>query len=596
MAISVYCNCGNALQVSAELAGRKIRCKACGEVLRIPAVPLGESAEEESARDEYEVVGEQATSRTCPSCGATASVEDTACLACGAPLGPDLSLGPLDAVPRPVLVGGLAVVALLVVVGLLRWAWISTRPGAHVGDGLALLNAGDPRGAEREFKAALDYDPRHGDAVVGLAKVGVAAKDGSLLRRYAPDAIELIVDGEERAAVQIAFAWSLLSDRDAGRAAEQAERAHQSDPRLEAEAQAVLGLVALQEGDAERAFEHLEQAQRGRFKDVRVSRALAELYRDRGRTVDARTAVEEAVSLARDDIELWLLVADLRRATGDRDAERQALGEAIRLDPHRAESRSRMAEALLAAERLDAALEEAREAASLAPGSQAARVAVGRILLARGEAQAAREQLEEAVKLGTDWEAEFLLGEALVLTGQVPQGLQRIQSALARERERTDAHIAAARLAMEHDEVQIAAKVLGRALEGAPEHYDARVLLAEALAKAPLGRRRHDEAIRDNLGQAIRVAPARREAPLALGLHLFETLRPEEAMDAFAKGLEHHPRDAELLYYKGWAAIRARAWDPAIDALEACKRVDSTFRDVDDKLLQAREGKFYERR
>ncbi|MBI3821807.1 MAG: hypothetical protein HY289_03900 [Planctomycetes bacterium] len=36
MAIPFYCDCGRAMRVKDELAGRKIRCPACGEVLTVP--------------------------------------------------------------------------------------------------------------------------------------------------------------------------------------------------------------------------------------------------------------------------------------------------------------------------------------------------------------------------------------------------------------------------------------------------------------------------------------------------------------------------------------------------------------------------------
>lgn len=592
MPISVFCNCGNALQVSADLAGRKIRCKACNEVLRIPAVPLAPPAEPESGADEYEVVTDTGPARTCPACGVAAAAEDTACLACGEPLSGG---GPLGGVPRPVLLGAVALVALLVLGGLGRWAWLATRPGAWVGEGVRKLNEGsDLRGAEQAFKRALDYAPRHPDAIVGLARVGIAARDGSLVRRYAPDAIELLGDPQERAAVELAFAWSLLDERAADRARELAEQARADDPRLESESWAVTGLAALLEEERDAAFEALERADQGTFEDARVSRALAELYHDRGRAVDARTAVEEALKLERSDPELWLLAATLRGETGDRAAERDALGEAIRLAPTEPRAHLRLAEAHLADGDLDRALEAARRAAELAPQDQAARVAVGRVLLAREEHAQARDELTEAVKLGPSWEAEYLLGRALVLTGDVQGGLRRVQAALAQERERAQPWLEAARLALDNGESQTAAKIAERAVELWPDDYDARLIFADALARTPLGRRRHDEQLRAQLEVAIKLDPKRREAPLALGLQLFEQLRPEDAMAAFSRGLEHNPRDAELLYYKGWAAIRARAWDEAIEALEACKRVDPGFRDVEDQLLQAREGKFYE--
>jgi hypothetical protein len=130
MAIQVFCSCGNSLSVGVELAGKKVRCKACSEVLRIPEVPLDESAEEEptSGPDDYEVVATEAVSITCPSCGATASPEDTACLACGSDIEAGGGLGALSKVPRPVLLGAVGLVAFLILGFAAKAAWTATRP------------------------------------------------------------------------------------------------------------------------------------------------------------------------------------------------------------------------------------------------------------------------------------------------------------------------------------------------------------------------------------------------------------------------------------------------------------------------------------
>jgi hypothetical protein len=47
MPIAARCRCGRAIRVKDELAGRRIRCPECSEVLRVP-VPEAEIAEEDS--------------------------------------------------------------------------------------------------------------------------------------------------------------------------------------------------------------------------------------------------------------------------------------------------------------------------------------------------------------------------------------------------------------------------------------------------------------------------------------------------------------------------------------------------------------------
>ena len=600
MAIEVYCNCGSALSVSPALGGKKVRCKACGDVLQIPTVPMDESAEapapaprKETSPSDYEVVSEEVTSVICPGCGATASSEDTACLACGEELSSG-ALGSLSKVPRPVLFGGVALVGVLLLGFVGHWVWTATRPGSHASSGLALLNRGDLKEAEREFKLALGYAADHPEATIGLALVGVERTDSGLIRRYAPPAIDLIRDDRERARVRLAYAWLLLEEKDVLRARNQAIDARAEDPTAEGPVHAIIGLAALQAGQAEEALTELEAADQARFEDVRVYRELARLKRDRGMDVEARTAAEKAVKLAPEDAPLWLLLADLRGATGDAAGVEQALARVIELEPKNPGAHRRLSQVHLDAGQLAAALKSAERAAELDPQGQEAQLAVGRILLAQGEPQRARKQLEKAQGLGSSWEAEFLLGKAEALTGDATAGMRRIQGALTKRREDVDLHLEAARIALESGQAAPGAVILERLVADTPKNYDARVLLAEALARREHGRQRHDADIRRHLQAALDLDGKRREAPLALGLHLFESLQPEPAIEVFAQGLEHNPQDMELLYYKGWAAMRARRWDEAIEALEACAARNLGFRDVKVKLQEAKEGRFYD--
>ena len=108
MAIQVFCQCGASLSVPPAHAGKKVKCKGCGTVLKIPAMPGGDApppadkpaaaapdkpkapdkpAEkpqvEEFVVPEYEEVKAHEKPRVCPACGANAAPGDSACLACG---------------------------------------------------------------------------------------------------------------------------------------------------------------------------------------------------------------------------------------------------------------------------------------------------------------------------------------------------------------------------------------------------------------------------------------------------------------------------------------------------------------------------------
>jgi tetratricopeptide (TPR) repeat protein len=597
MAIQVYCNCGNSLSVGAELAGKKIRCKACGDVLKIPAVPMDESAEEEptSGPDDYEVVGAETTSRTCGSCGATAAPNDTACLACGAELaggGPAI----LEKVPRQVLLGGVALVLLIVLGVVGKTVWTATRPGAHAQAGLELLNSEDYAGARKEFKAALGYDKEHPASLVGMAMVGVAAKDSALLRKYAPKVLKrgLIEDEGEEVRLRLAYGWQLLEEKKFLKAHNQAVEA-ESLESAKGEARAIIGLAALAGGKKDDAYAALQAASAARFENPQVFRELAKLHRDAGKIDEARNAGERAVKLAPEDAELWLLLASLRELAGDGQGVADALKKAVEHDPKNAQALARLSEVQLENGDSDAALASAQSAAEIAGEDPLVLVALGRVQLAKGQPGEAMEPLKKALQHKAGWEAEFLLGRAELETGDVARGLKTIGGALSRRPDDVALRLKAARIALSASQGDKAAAFLAPAIKSAPKHYDVRVLMAESLARMALGHQKHDRDIRTHLTEALELDPKRHEAPIALSRHYLELLEPQEALEAAERGLQHNERDKELLYLKGSACIGIRKWDEAIRALEACQRVDPNFEDVKEKLEEAQEGKFYDR-
>src|SRR5438132_7523095 len=116
MAIEVHCDCGNVYSVGPELSGKKLRCKTCNVVLKVPLVPLGDSRETVPPSMEYEVLkeGESTASVICATCGSPGKPGDAVCLSCGAPLGAGAP-GLLERVPKPVILGAVGAILLGVV-------------------------------------------------------------------------------------------------------------------------------------------------------------------------------------------------------------------------------------------------------------------------------------------------------------------------------------------------------------------------------------------------------------------------------------------------------------------------------------------------
>lgn len=613
MAIQVYCECGNAMSVRPELGGKKVKCKACGSVLRIPEVPLDESAEApppkasppvklaesgaapaavEEFTPDYEEVREGEAQRSCAACGAHCAPTDSACLACGAELG-GASGGLLAKVPRPVLFAVAAVVG-FGALGLVGHSlWNASRPASYSRDGLSLLNAGDTNGARAAFEAALGYDPGYGEAILGLAEVGVASKDPRLIDRYGPKAIDVATDPHQRGRLRLAIARTRLEGGDYKAARNHAVDAKDDDPDLASAARGVIGLSALLAGQEDEALAELRFAASQRTDEPRVYRELAGLLLKRGEWVEARTNAEQCAKLVDDDPKLWLTLADLRQHTQDQPGAKQALERVIQLDEANAQAHSRLSGILLQEGALDAALKSSERACELAPDDIEARVAMGRILLALERPKAAQDELEKALKLGSSWEAEFLLGRALLGTGDPTGGGRRLQTALDKRPDDLDLHLEAARLAIAANAGPLAAGCLQRVLSRHDGNYDVHLLMAKALSAQDGGRVRNDAQIQEHLRRCIDIDRDRRDAPAMLGAYLLEKLESDAAIEVLEAALQRNAQDKELLFLQGRACIRAKRWDDAIKALETLKTLDRGYPDLDQWLRRAHEGKFY---
>ena len=605
MAIQVYCNCGNPLIVPTDLAGRKVKCKVCQTVLKIPdatpgAAPEDNEAEKLSQSGEYEVVGEDAIQLSCPSCGALAAPEDTACLSCGADLGGGGRRGGGVKLSLPSLGGGklpkpaMGAVAGLVVVGVLGFGayqlYQLSRPGSLASDGFAALARGDHRAARQAFQEALTYDAQHDEAQIGMAEVAVAEQKDGDIRRFVPNAVKAIPDARRRAPLRLALAWVFLADERFRDAYNEAIEAQDDDPTLSG-VDDVRGLAMVGLEEADDAYDVLKAASRQGSKDYRVHFALAQLQREREEWSAAQTSAERAAELRDDDPEIWWLLAELLEQNRRNDAAKRALKTLIELQPENAAAHSRLSGLHLADNQYDEALAASKQAQALDPNDLETAISVGRILLAQEKYAEAQTELTRAMNIGESWRCEFLLAEALLYGGDTNNAARRFQAALDKRPEDMVLHMKAARLALEHgmhDKAQAWSKlVVGN--EG--ENFDAHLLYARALAAQD--RTRNSTKIIQHLETAMSLAPENGMAPLELGQHFMELVKPEEALLAFDKGLEASPSDKELLYWKGRACIRTKSWDAAVETLERLKRLSPSYKDVDNWLRRAEEGRFY---
>jgi tetratricopeptide (TPR) repeat protein len=605
MPIEVHCDCGKVYDVGPEMSGKKLRCKACGIVLKVPLVPLEESAEvppggaSSSNKADFEVVPPGTEPEpppvSCPACGSPSKKGDTVCLACGAELG---TSGPalLEKVPRPVLIGGGAFVLVLIVALIIGKVWYGTRDAHFTELGWDKLKT-DPRAARAEFEKALKYNAAYVDAHLGLVEVGTQLKDWRLVESSASSAARLMPSGTRRAATRITLARALIELKQPSRARDAARAAVEDDATVDG-AEELIGLAALDMGEKDAAEEKLKAAQSRGSKDPRVYRGLARLAVEKKDYESASTFIFKAADCAQDDAQLWLEAARIQGLAGkDRAAQKASLAKAAKADPKSAEIQLMIARICLEEKDWEQAKAYAETVKGLAPEAAGGPAALGEALLEMGNAALAKPELEQALKLGKPGpdddvlsRAELLLGRALIQLGDKGPGLERLERALRKRDKDLKAHLDVGDLALSIGKPDVAARVLDGALRIDPKCYEAHISLARALARLEGGRKSSAGRISDLLKDAIAVDPKRLEAYLELGQNWDALGDYARAIEAYEAGIKQFPKEPELWYQLGRACNRARSWDKAIDAFQNA----GDYKDSKDQLIQAKDKKRFE--
>lgn len=539
----------------------------------------------------------EAETLTCAECGAENAPDAQACLACGADV--EAVSGPLAKIPPTALLGGAALILLIVLGVLARTLYMKSRPSSHTQAGLNYLEAGDHGKAKAEFKAALKYDGRYEQAIIGMARVAAATDDAALIGKFAKPAIAALDKGSLRAQIRVAYAWKLLDEDKAREANNEAIDALEDDDAV-AGADALRGLSALKMSppQEEDALLYLKKAAGRESKRPAVYSELSKLLLAREDFEAGEEITQKGIDLGEAGVELWLLLASHRRGRENAKGVRTALEKALEIDDQRADIHSRLSRVCLELKDPAGALKHARVAAKIAPEDSDAQLALGRILLENGKPLNARKALEKAQRLrksdkGEDsWEVDYLLGKSQSLTKEATKGVRAMIKALkGREKDRPDLVEETARIGVKA-ESRDAEGFLRDMVKSFPESYELNFLYAKIQAGARNAKGKEKE-IRRLLAQCIKLDPSRRDAPLLLGNFYLELGKTSEAIAAWDKALEHHEKDPELLRAKGKAALSAELWDPAIDAFERLLKVLPSDNEAKAGLKQAQDGKFF---
>lgn len=604
MPIDVHCDCGNVFSVGLELSGKKLRCKTCAVVLKVPLVPIEDSSEHGPPSMEYEVIKDEPAAASCPTCGAINKAGEAACLSCGTELGP-AAPGLLEKVPRPVLIAVVSLV-LALVLGVVGYKlYRSSKLSGLLATGRRKLDAGDLKAARLAFEELLREDRDNLPAVEGLVQTGLAGNDWKLVKQYGNQLIAKLPKGERRARARLDLGRAQLETQDYAAAAKSAKDAQAEDSRIDG-ADDVLGLALVGANELIEAQEVLKRAATSGSRDARVFLALAKLLEPTN-VAEARAWADKATAYAGKDASIWLECARFREKAGDPSGARGALEKACEADPKSGAARIRLALSFIAARDFAQALASAKIAKDLAPDDALGARALGQALLETGDAKEARVELERAEKLAPeDPLPSFLLGKALIRTNDIGGGVDRLEKAMRKQEKDALAWLDAGKIILlEAKQPERASQFLDKALALEPRPGDAeskktfaqvRVLLARAFAQIPDGRSKNARRIEELLQKAVEQDPARKEAHLELGLHLEALEKPRAALEALEKGLEALPDDDDLLYRAGVAGIKTAgsAYKNAVAHLSKLVKKNPGYPDAKKKLEVAERGLEFE--
>jgi tetratricopeptide (TPR) repeat protein len=245
---------------------------------------------------------------------------------------------------------------------------------------------------------------------------------------------------------------------------------------------------------------------------------------------EARSLLEEACELDREDAQAWRLLGVIHGMLGDMGKAEFCCRRAIALQPGSAEARANLGVALEKQGRLEEALQSYQEAVHLDPGHVNAPFNMGNVLKLLGRMDEAGECYRRALALRPDDAGMHVnLGAALAAQKRYPEAIVSYQAALAIR----------------------------------PDYSEAHNNLGAALA----AQNQHDAAV-NHYRRALAIKPDYAEACHNLGNALSDQYKLEEAIECYQRAIEIDPDYVEALCNLG-VAFGKKGWrDRAI----ACYR------------------------
>ena len=265
-------------------------------------------------------------------------------------------------------------------------------------------------------------------------------------------------------------------------------KAHREQP----DALHLLGVVALQRSDHNRAVELIEKALKTRPRNASYEANLGEAYIGLGQLDHAVTVFERALEIDPNRAEAYCGLGNAKLALEKVDDALLSYARAIQIDPTLAQAHYNKGAAHSRKGEADDAISAYRQAIALRPSFADAHFNLGNLLSARGEQMAASNAYENAVEAEPSFvKAWYNLGNALSKLGRLEMARQAYARALELDESLAGAHVHLGTIAKIQGRLDNALGELERAIEIEPNNAlahceKAHVLLLQGQTKVAI--------------------------------------------------------------------------------------------------------------
>ncbi|MCA9290882.1 MAG: tetratricopeptide repeat protein, partial [Phycisphaerales bacterium] len=311
-----------------------------------------------------------------------------------------------------------------------------TATADHFVRGVRRHQAGALADAEGAYRAVLDADPRHHEALrlLGL----LCARDGR------PNEAMALVQRAIEATDQPGLAWHARGqlDIDAGRLDDAATAFAQATVTLPTFVRAWvdLALVRERQGRLDEAADAWAEAARREPNEPDHHLMRGTVLAHLGRHVDAIESLERATALAPESAIAWSALGAVLRRVDRWDDALSALRRANALDPERAETAVTLIDALLDRREIRVATAEARRALEHWPHDASVHHVAARTLECAAELEMAESHLRIAIDLDPRAvDARVSLADLLARTDRIDEADRAYRDAIRRQPDHADA-------------------------------------------------------------------------------------------------------------------------------------------------------------